>query len=460
MAPSTNSSFPDFNEDDFGFSPVRVEQDSQGQVFIGEGSQRRRVKMSDDGTSTRADDTSARADDSVFGDEALSKLLGSDLELSYESPPLRRQHRSGADDSIVFGGHYHTKSASETTSSSPTAAAVARTVSHTTSMASISGYETAGDSNSNETNANNKSNPTHPPPSASSKSTSPAPQRNHSSSQETVPMPSDDAQETGLKRPTVQKGNKSSRKSYASFTSDIASWPDDLSQSSNFRGFPSSMSGCKDDAWIITSKADRDKDMGVVPETKKHSKGTSPLWDRPPAQYLGVREQTDTIDRLMKQNFDLKLKVTLMNNLLDQRSDEGVKKIISENLKLQAAQVQAFKDTRQLRKTIQQLEERLQEQSNKLAEKARIIQAEKAKIGPSQEKFQEINIEVTHLQKKVSTCEAEMGRMAHDIAIREEEKGRMVGILKAMTDRKGTDGDTGAREELVRALVSCQSIEF
>ena len=60
---------------------------------------------------------------------------------------------------------------------------------------------------------------------------------------------------------------------------------------------------------------------------------------------LTLKEQNSKIDKLSKENFDLKLKIHFLDQALQNRSDEGVKEMISKNVQLQTDLATEKKET-------------------------------------------------------------------------------------------------------------------
>ncbi len=162
---------------------------------------------------------------------------------------------------------------------------------------------------------------------------------------------------------------------------------------------------------------------------------------------LTLKEQSSTIDRLMKENWDLKLKISFLNDALNRRSDEGVKAIISENVELRTAKFQSMTEIRELKRSIRELERKLREKSDQLTES--IKRFEQAGSGSGCEDPQDIEERVAHLTERIMTYEVEIEKMHHEISTREVERRRMAEMLKKSGERRGPDSDIGAREEMV-----------
>lgn len=163
---------------------------------------------------------------------------------------------------------------------------------------------------------------------------------------------------------------------------------------------------------------------------------------------LTLKEQSSTIDRLMKENWDLKLKISFLNDALNRRSDEGVKAIISENVELRTAKFQSMTEIRELKRSIRELDRKLREKSDQLAENFKKFK--QAESTHAYEDQQDIHDRVTYLTERLMTYEVEIDRMRHEISTREGERTRMAEVLKKAGERRGPDSDIGFREEMVR----------
>ena len=163
---------------------------------------------------------------------------------------------------------------------------------------------------------------------------------------------------------------------------------------------------------------------------------------------LTLKEQSSTIDRLMKENWDLKLKISFLNDALNRRSDEGVKAIISENVELRTAKFQSMTEIRELKRSIRELDRKLREKSDQLAENFKKFKQVESTHG--NEDQQGIDDRVTYLTERLMTYEVEIERMRHEISTREGERRRMAEVLKKAGERRGPDSDISAREEMVR----------
>ncbi|MCJ1457016.1 Anucleate primary sterigmata protein B [Mycoblastus sanguinarius] len=497
------------------------------------------------------------------GLEGLRSLTGANTDLDdtpsspatpsglYQTPAPGREDlpsRSGPDTAIDHG-NYNTSSLG-TLSSSPTAAAVARTVSRAVSMASMdAGYETADDSKGgiqledsskdariDDNTTPRKTNTEHAP---SARDSSPTPTKNpelrgHPETADRNVEDADLAFVRSRKRPQFLNSRMASqRSSYSSHTTtstegasnvtlgadfalqsggavpqggSISSRPTDFSRTISLGSMASGISDLSDgddriksttrDLHTVDEEDDNAKEDSVnaggedqpIPETPRatgrilntptdtviaqhvrdievpatmakeyQDRHRHPSPDKrngaptPSAgrsgKNLTLKEQSSTIDRLMKENWDLKLKINFLDDALSRRSDEGVKAMISENVDLRTAKFKSAKEMREMKRTIRELERKLKEKADELANTANAPVAEKQEAGPRSEDFQEMESEVTYLRERIMTYEVENERMRHESFAQEREKKRLAEVLKRASESNGGI-DMGAREEV------------
>ena len=168
---------------------------------------------------------------------------------------------------------------------------------------------------------------------------------------------------------------------------------------------------------------------------------------------LTLKEQSGTIDRLVKENFDLKLKITFLDEALNRRSEEGVKAMISENVDLRTAKFKSAKETRELKRSIRDLERKNKELSDELHAKSRTVPEGKSEDGADMEVIQDLEDEVVYLRERVATYETEIETMRNESAAQDFEKKKMAELVKRFGDGRGMD--VSAREEVVSIPVEC-----
>lgn len=202
------------------------------------------------------------------------------------------------------------------------------------------------------------------------------------------------------------------------------------------------------DVQVPATMAREYRDRHRPPSPEKRNGAPTPSISRH-GKNLTLKEQSSTIDRLMKENWDLKLKISFLNDALNRRSDEGVKAIISENVDLRTAKFQSMTETRELKRSIRELERKLREKSDQLADSIRNVQLEQEGSSQGLKDQQDIDEKVSYLTDRVMTYEIEIERMRHESTTREGERRRLAEVLKKVGERRGPESDIGAREEMV-----------
>lgn len=178
---------------------------------------------------------------------------------------------------------------------------------------------------------------------------------------------------------------------------------------------------------------------------EKRNGAPTPLANRH-GKSMTLKEQSNTIDKYMKLNWDLQLKITFLNQALNQRSDEGVKAMISENVELNTVRVNLAKEIRELKRSIRALERDLEKKSDDLVKMTKVAREAEARAGPSSQECQDMENEISYLRERVSTYEVDFEKLRHDSIRQDSEKRRMAEILKSVSRRGGSD--IGIREEL------------
>ncbi|OKL63459.1 hypothetical protein UA08_02076 [Talaromyces atroroseus] len=158
---------------------------------------------------------------------------------------------------------------------------------------------------------------------------------------------------------------------------------------------------------------------------------------------MTLKEQSSTIDRLSKENFDLKMRVHFLNEALNKRSEEGIKEMISENVELKSDKIKLQKENQGMKRTIRNLEKQLKD-----SQSSRDTDADQETETNDEEKRNEIEEEeLIFLRERVETYEVEIERLRSESILRESEKRRLAEIVKSIGDSRPIDSDAGAREE-------------
>lgn len=160
---------------------------------------------------------------------------------------------------------------------------------------------------------------------------------------------------------------------------------------------------------------------------------------------LTLKEQSSTIDRLAKENFDLKMRIHFLNEALNKRSEEGIKEMISENVELKSDKVKLSKENQSFKRRIRELEKQVKDyQSDK---DSMVNHDPEASDDGDRESAQDE--ETMFLREQVETYRLEMERMQSEIIARESEKRRLAEMVKSLSDTRAEKSDANAREERV-----------
>ncbi|KAJ0417179.1 hypothetical protein BJY00DRAFT_290072 [Aspergillus carlsbadensis] len=181
------------------------------------------------------------------------------------------------------------------------------------------------------------------------------------------------------------------------------------------------------------------EDHGMSPEKRA---GMTPGFTRS-GRSMTLKEQSSTIDRLSKENFDLKMRIHFLNEALNRRSEEGIKEMISENVELKSDKLKLQKENQGLKRKIRDLEKQVKDQQS---DKESMLNhdpegSDEDDRGSAQDE------ELLFLRERVETYELEIERMRSESMARESEKRRLAEMVKSLSDGRPVGSDSGAREE-------------
>lgn len=153
---------------------------------------------------------------------------------------------------------------------------------------------------------------------------------------------------------------------------------------------------------------------------------------------LTLKEQSSTIERLSKENFDLKLKIVFLNNRLDTLSEEGVKEMISQNVNLTTELAIAQRENKILRKRVKELEKKSEEDRP-----ATSSSSEQASRLHDEEAFQ-LEREIQILRERVEECTVEIETLYSEKERQEAENRRLSAMAQA---RQAASGNGGRQDD-------------
>ncbi|KAK2799898.1 Anucleate primary sterigmata protein B [Onygenales sp. PD_10] len=201
----------------------------------------------------------------------------------------------------------------------------------------------------------------------------------------------------------------------------------------------------------------RETTFGMSMSPDKRGGAPTPAFGRS-GKSLTLKEQSSTIDRLSKENFDLKMRIHFLNEALNKRSEEGVKEMISENVELKSDKLKLQKDNQSLRKMVRELEKRIRdgkggggeggEEGGETDGEERDGDDHGHGHGHGHGPTTVDEEELIYLRERIETYEVEIERLRSESISRESEKRRLAEMVKSLGDgRVAMGSDAGAREE-------------
>ena len=182
----------------------------------------------------------------------------------------------------------------------------------------------------------------------------------------------------------------------------------------------------------------RSKQRDVSPD-KKNGGGRN-------VNNMTLKEQSNTIDRLMKENWNLKLKITFLDEALNRKSDDSIKAMISENVELRTGKFQSAKEMRELKRSLRDLERKLKEKADELTERKNTPVPDDEAMHDN-EAFAELEEEVTYLRERITTYDVEIEKARHEAFVQETEKRKLAEVVRQLSNATQST-DVGAREEV------------
>jgi len=165
---------------------------------------------------------------------------------------------------------------------------------------------------------------------------------------------------------------------------------------------------------------------------------------------LTLKEQSSTIDRLSKENFNLKLKVMFLSDRLDRIIDTDSKAVEQENIQLRTNAANLQRDNKTLRKRIRELERQARDDDERpaTASSAASPGAAGRAADPFDADAQEREEELTYLRETVREYSTVIENLRRDNLAKEAEKRRMADAVKSLqaTGEKNVGESLGRQE--------------
>jgi hypothetical protein len=123
---------------------------------------------------------------------------------------------------------------------------------------------------------------------------------------------------------------------------------------------------------------------------------------------MTLKEQTASIDRLQKENFDLKIKVYYLNEKLEKFSDEGVKEALQENVDMKVKLAEGMRERKSLKKRVRELEKKIEELGGEKQKEEEEAAAETEEIWELRERVERYEAEVEEYRRRHTDMEQRM----------------------------------------------------
>lgn len=160
---------------------------------------------------------------------------------------------------------------------------------------------------------------------------------------------------------------------------------------------------------------------------------------------LTLKEQSSTIERLSKENFDLKLKVMFLSDRLDKLSEEGIKEMISENVDLKTGLAVLQRDNKVLRRRVKELERQAKDEEDRPSTARSGASSTDQTARYDDEELQEREEELIFLRERVEEYAEEIERLRSEGLNRESEKRKLADVVRSFGERSGDN--MGRQEE-------------
>ncbi|RFU34276.1 hypothetical protein B7463_g2055, partial [Scytalidium lignicola] len=183
---------------------------------------------------------------------------------------------------------------------------------------------------------------------------------------------------------------------------------------------------------------------GVSSPTKPGAPGVAVLGRS--GKNLTLKEQSSTIERLSKENFDLKLKVMFLSDRLDKVSEEGVKEMISENVELKTGLAIMQRDNKALKRKVKDLEKELKEKEGRpdTAKSTGSNEEQNPWLDPDTAHDREE--ELLYLRERVEEYVTEIEKLRNESLVRENERRNLADIVRNMSEKHSQNVEV--REEM------------
>lgn len=158
-----------------------------------------------------------------------------------------------------------------------------------------------------------------------------------------------------------------------------------------------------------------------------------------PRRTLTLKEQNGKMDALIKENFDLKLKIHFLDQALQNRSEDGIKELVETNVQLQTDLANERKDNQNLRKKMREMESRLKQQEEALAEAEKQKSSARDDDDDNPTLQAQMHEEILYLHQQNDRLEEQVTTLREEVMGKEVEKRKMAEHMRGMAGKRGQD---------------------
>ncbi|EME39757.1 hypothetical protein DOTSEDRAFT_178563, partial [Dothistroma septosporum NZE10] len=155
--------------------------------------------------------------------------------------------------------------------------------------------------------------------------------------------------------------------------------------------------------------------------------------------HLTLKEHTKHLDTLTKENFDLKLKITFLEDAIRTRSQDGVEDLINQTVSLQTELAHERRETQSMRRKVRTLEQ----QSQKLEEALRNAETSRPsrEYNDDDDPILQANMheEILYLRQQLDRTENTITTLRDEVTTKEFEKRKMADHVRSMAEKRGQD---------------------
>ena len=168
-----------------------------------------------------------------------------------------------------------------------------------------------------------------------------------------------------------------------------------------------------------------------------------------PRKALTLKEQNGKIDKLSKENFDLKLKIHFLDQALRSHSDEGLQELIDKNVQYQTDLANERKESQSLRRKMRELERKTKELEAGLENAMKVKHSARDDASDDEDPTlqAEMHEEILYLRQQLDHSENTVTTLREEMVTEKFEKRKMAEHMRSMAGTR-PENNSGVRETM------------